>query len=74
VQSGEFLGQVKAEPMAGNIFADYAAMKTLEDVFLRRNRNCAAGVANGEPDPVAFGDNHDLDAPAGSIILARVFQ
>src|SRR5580700_3674061 len=74
VEAGELAGEVQAESMAGNIFADGAAMKPLENMRLGSRRNGPPGIANGENGPIAFHAGRDAKAASGPIILSRVFQ
>src|SRR5258708_549302 len=74
VDAGNLAGEVQTKTVAGNIFADGAAMKTLENMLPHRGSDGAAGIRHGEKHRVAIVASRDPDSAAGGIVLARVFE
>ncbi len=74
MEAGEFAGEVEAEAVAGDIFADDAAVEALENVPLCGGGNSGTGVADGEFDEAGVQARGDTDASVGTVIFAGVLE
>ena len=65
MQTGEISGEVESEPVSRDILRGVTAVKAIEDVRLRADRNAASGVADRQPDRGVVRRGREVDAAAG---------